>query len=242
MNRFGGGFRFRAPLPVIEANESQALTQRLFVLKSFGWMTLALAITGIVAYSTAANFEAFAPLLQGPGRLVLFFAQIGLVVGLSAGINKMSAGMATGLFLLYSAVTGFMLSMLFVSFTAASLASTFFVTSATFGLVAAYGMVTRADLTRFGNLLFMALLGLLLATVVNMFLGSSMVSLITSAAGVLIFTGLVAYDAQQLKAMALAIGQDDDMQRKGAVLGALRLYLDFINLFIYMLRFMGRRR
>jgi len=149
---------------------------------------------------------------------------------------------ATGLFILYAAVTGFTLSTLFFVYTSESLASTFFITAGTFAIVSAYGYVTKTDLTKFRNLLFMGLIGILLASVVNIFLRSDTVYWIVSILGVIIFVGLIAYDTQRIKRMAAGVSDGDQMERKGAVIGALALYLDFINLFLYLIRLLGRRR
>ena len=150
---------------------------------------------------------------------------------------------ATIVFLAYSLLSGVTLAPIFLVYTAASIGTTFLVTAGTFGVMATYGIVTKTDLTRIGNILMMALIGLIIASVVNMFLGSSMMDLIISAVGVLIFTGLTAYDAQKIKDMSVQFqGHDADVQTKVAVIGALSLYLDFINLFLMLLRFLGDRR
>ena len=234
MNQFG----VSTPASAI----SQTEVERAFITKVYGWMALALAITGIVAVSTAANMESVLPLLAGPGMLMVFVLQIGIVLVLSFAINKLSPGIATGLFIGYSAITGFTLSTLFFIYTTESLASTFFVTSATFAAVSAYGYVTKTDLTKIGSLLIMALIGIVIASLVNMFLQSEALSWIVTYVGVVIFVGLIAYDTQRLKRMAVSVSVDGDIQRKAAVLGALALYLDFINLFLKLMRILGRRR
>jgi uncharacterized protein len=219
-----------------------ALVQRAFIAKVYAWMALALAITGVMAVATAANIEQFLPILAGPGLMIVLFAQLGIVLGLSFAINKISASIATGLFLLYAIITGFTLSTLFFVYTAESIATTFFVTAGTFAVVSGYGYVTKSDLTRWGSLLLMGLIGILIASLVNFFLQSEALMWVTTYAGVIIFVGLIAYDTQRLKNMALGLGEDGEVQRKGAVIGALALYLDFINLFIRLLRILGRRR
>ncbi len=239
MNRFGISQQAGVSNPTLE---------RAFITKVYGWMALALAITGVVALATAANMEAVLPLLQGPGLLVMFGLQIGTVLVLSFAINKLSAGVATGLFILYAALTGFTLSTLFFVYTASSIASTFFITSATFAVVSAYGYVTKTDLTKLGNLLLMGLVGIIIASLVNFFLQSEAVMWAVTYIGVVIFVGLIAYDTQRIKRMANGLGdpstgaQDGDVHRKAAVIGALALYLDFINLFLNLLRLLGRRR
>ena len=238
MNQFG----VSTPTPTSSNTLSQAEVERSFITKVYGWMALALAITGIVAVSTAANMESVLPLLAGPGMLIMFLLQIGIVLVLSFAINKLSPGVATGLFIGYSALTGFTLSTLFFIYTTSSLASTFFVTSATFAAVSAYGYVTKTDLTKIGSLLIMALIGIVIASLVNIFLQSEALSWIVTYVGVIIFVGLIAYDTQRLKRMAMGVSVDGDIQRKAAVLGALALYLDFINLFLKLMRILGRRR
>ncbi len=240
MNRFGPNqLETNQPTSSIVVDESVA---RGFVLKVYWWMTVALAITGLVAVATATNPAIMTTLVSGPAFLVVIVAQLVVVLALSAVIRRLSAGVATGLFIAYSALTGLTFSMLFLLYTSASIAQVFFITAGTFGLVSAYGYVTRRDLTSIGNLAFMALIGLIVGFIVNMFLASGPLEFILSAVGVLIFVALVAYDTQRIKRMAMGIGEDGDVQRKAAVVGALALYLDFINLFLMLLRLFGRRR
>lgn len=210
--------------------------------KVFLWMTIGLALTGTVAIWVADNTPLIQSLIGFP-MLALFLVQIGLVFWLSARVMNMQASTATIVFLAYSLLSGVTLAPIFLVYTAASIGTTFLVTAGTFGVMATYGMVTKTDLTRIGNILMMALIGLIIASVVNMFLGSSMMDLIISAVGVLIFTGLTAYDAQKIKDMSVQFqGNDADVQTKVAVIGALSLYLDFINLFLMLLRLLGDRR
>ena len=243
MRRFGNTSQFpTGPVnPALSADE-QSLIERVFITKVYSWMALALAITGVVAVSTAANMEALLPLLAGPGLIMVVLFQLGIVLALSFLVNKLSPGVATGLFLTYSALTGFTLSTLFFVYTADSLASTFFVTSGTFAAVSAYGYVTKTDLTKIGSLLIMALIGIVIASLVNLFLQSEALSWIVTYVGVIVFVGLIAYDTQRLKRMAVAVSYDGDTQRKASVLGALALYLDFINLFLKLTRILGNRR
>jgi hypothetical protein len=233
MNRFG------LPQQVITSNPA---LERAFITKVYGWMALALAITGVVAVSTASNIEAVLPLLQGPGLILMILLQLGTVLVLSFAINKLSAGVATGLFIFYSALTGFTLSTLFFVYTTSSIASTFFITSGTFAIVSAYGYVTKTDLTKFGNLMLMGLIGIIIASLVNFFLQSEAVMWAVTYIGVVVFVGLIAYDTQRIKRMANGLDDDGDVQRKAAVVGALALYLDFINLFLKLLRLLGQRR
>lgn len=242
MRRFGNLSQFpSAGNPALSSAEQAAIEQS-FITKVYSWMALALAITGVVAVSTAANIENVLPLLGGPGILIVFFLQIGIVLALSFAINKLSAGVATGLFIFYSALTGFTLSTLFFVYTTESIASTFFVTAGTFAAVSAYGYVTKTDLTKMGSLLIMGLIGILIASLVNIFLQSSALSWAVTYIGVVIFVGLIAYDTQRLKRMAVGVSYDGDVQRKASIIGALALYLDFINLFLKLMRILGRRR
>jgi FtsH-binding integral membrane protein len=177
-----------------------------------------------------------------PVMIGLFIATLALVWTISAAVNRLSAGAATALFMLYSALMGLLLSSVFLMYTRASIASTFMVTALTFGVMSVYGMVTKRDLTRLGSLLFMALIGLIIASLVNIFLRSPAMYWIITYAGVLIFVGLTAYDTQRLKGIAIQTAHDPRMAARYAVNGALTLYLDFINLFLLLLRILGDRR
>ncbi len=216
--------------------------ERSFIMKVYGWMALALSITGLVATATAQNPTWLEPLLSGPGLLILIFGQLGLVLVLSALIRRLSAAMATVLFLIYSITVGITFSFLFYVYTAESIGQVFFITAGTFALVSAYGYITRRDLTSLGSLAFMGLIGIILGSVVNLFLQSEGVMWALTYIGVLVFVGLIAYDTQRIKRMAHGIGEDGEIQRKAAIIGALALYLDFINLFIRLLRIFGQRR
>lgn len=217
--------------------------QRSFVLKVYSWMLAGLMITGIMALFTV-NYE---PLLNFVvatrfAMLGLIAVQLGLVVWLSARVEKMSASTATMIFLGYSALTGVTLSVIFLIYTAASLATTFFATAGMFGAMSLYGYVTKKDLTGLGTFLMMGLIGIVIASVVNMFLANSTLYWITSYIGIFIFVGLTAYDTQKIKMMSQLSLEGGEAEQKGAIIGALRLYLDFINLFLLMLRVMGNRR
>jgi len=174
----------------------------------------------------------------------LLITELGMVFYLSARIQKISAQAATGIFLAYSALNGVTLSTILLYYTASSVTATFFVTAGMFGAMAVYGFVTKKDLSSWGSFLFMGLIGIIIASVVNMFLGSSMMSWVISGIGVIIFTGLTAYDVQQITRMGEQgiMNGGESAIRKGAIMGALKLYLDFINLFLMLLRFMGDRR
>jgi FtsH-binding integral membrane protein len=167
-------------------------------------------------------------------------AQLGLVFYISSAIDRLSSTTAFALFILYAILNGLTLSSIFLIYSAGSIATTFFITAGTFALMSAYGYFTDRDLTTIGNLSMMALVGLLLATLVNFFLQSSTLSWIISYVGVLIFTGLIAYDTQKIKEMSLTY-QDGEVRKKGMMMGAFTLYLDFVNLFLYILRILGNR-
>lgn len=224
-----------------EATQVEA-AQRAAITKVFGWMTAALAITAIVAMVTTV----VAPLRNMVfGTPFVFYglliAEVALVWGVSASINRISASTATALFVLYSAINGLTMSFIFILYTATSIYSTFFVTAGTFGAMCAYGIVTRRDLTSLGSICFMLLIGLILASIVNIFWANSSLYWIITYGGVIIFVGLTAYDAQKIKLMA-ANAMTPELAQKVAIMGALALYLDFINLFLYLLRILGRRR
>lgn len=219
--------------------------QTSFVNKVYVWMGLALTITGIVAMRVADS-GTFMGMFTGASSAMPFYIliaiELGLVWWMVSRIDSMSSGFATALFILYSALNGVTLSVLFYVYTSASIASTFFITAGTFGICSAYGYFTKKDLTSIGGFLFMGLIGVIIATIVNIFLASSTLYWIISYAGVAIFIGLTAYDTQKIKNMSLELDADSEQGKKGAVMGALALYLDFINMFIFLLRIFGNRR
>jgi FtsH-binding integral membrane protein len=215
--------------------------QARFITKVFGWMAFALAITGGVAFLVASS-PALLQFIFG-NRLVFYGLIIGelIMVGyLSAAVNRMSAATATMVFLLYSMLNGLTLSFIFLVYTATSITGTFLITAGTFAAMSAYGYFTKNDLTKAGSLLFMALIGLVIASVVNIFLRSPMMYWIITYAGILIFVGLTAYDTQKIKEMNIIGNEGTEEDHKEAIMGALTLYLDFINLFLYLLRLFGR--
>lgn len=205
----------------------------------YAWMGGGLLVTALLAMVTVSS-PAILNAVFG-NRLVfyaLILGELGLVIAISGAINRLSAATASLLFLLYAALNGVTMSVIFVAYTAESVSSTFVITAATFGSMSAFGYLTKRDLTGWGSFLFMGLIGVVIASLVNIFTHSSAVSWIISAVGVLVFTGLTAYDTQKIKAMA-ASGAEG---RKPAIVGALTLYLDFINLFLMLLRLLGNRR
>lgn len=221
-------------------NDSFAILMR----KVYLWMAMALVITGVTSYGVASSPGLMQAILTNNALLwVLIIAEFGLVFAISAAINKLSLTTATLLFVLYSVINGATLSVIFLVYTMESIASVFFITAGTFGVMAFIGYTTKKDLTSLGKMLFMALIGLIIATLVNVFfIQSSGFSLIVSYVGVLIFVGLTAYDSQKIKQMLLQAPDAGESAQKLALLGALTLYLDFINLFIYLLRIFGDRK
>lgn len=206
-------------------------------------MAAALTITGLVAYFLSESVDFWYFLAENSFAIWgIFIAQIVLVIWLSARLPKMSMTSATLLFILYSALMGVTMSTVFMIYTMTSIASVFFITAGTFLVMSLIGYFTRIDLTRVGSLLFMALVGLIIASVVNIFLHSDTLYWVVSYAGVVIFVGLTAYDTQKIKNTFIQYGEVDEMGQKLALYGAFSLYLDFINLFLHLLRIMGDRR
>ncbi|UCD90017.1 MAG: Bax inhibitor-1/YccA family protein, partial [Desulfobacterales bacterium] len=203
-----------------------------FIRSVYNWMAIGLGLTGFVAFYVS-NSEAIMRLIFG-NQLIFFgliIGELALVFTISARVHKMQASTATSLFILYAALNGATLSAIFLVYTRASITSTFFICAATFIASSIFGMTTKRDLTSMGQFLFMGLIGIVIASVVNLFMRSSGVSMIVSYIGVIVFVGLTAYDTQKLRTMALSqpAGVDGGTLRKGAILGALTLYLDFIN-------------
>ena len=215
-----------------------------FVRSVYNWMAIGLALTGFVAFYVA-NSESMMRLIFG--NKIIFFGliigELALVFTISARVQKIKASTATALFVLYAALNGATLSVIFLIYTRTSITSTFFICAATFITCSIYGMTTKRDLTSLGGFMAMGLIGIIIASVVNMFIGSYGIHMIISYIGVIVFVGLTAYDTQKLKTMALSqpAGLDAGVVRKGAILGALSLYLDFINLFLMLLRILGNR-
>lgn len=225
----------------MQYSQSTAVAQNTLIKNVYLWMTGALTITGLVAYYVSNDYDILSLIFSS--KLVfwgLFICEFGLVVALNAAINKISALTATIMFLLYSVINGATLSSIFLLYSMSSIATTFFVTAGTFGAMALYGSITKSDLTKIGNICFMGVIGIIIASIVNIFIGNSMMDLIISVIGIIIFVGLTAYDSQKIKAMLYG-AEENETTHKIAVLGALSLYLDFVNLFLYLLRLFGRR-
>lgn len=224
------------------SESTMAAEQQRFMVRVYNWMTAGLVVTAGVAYSVATSPNLVQAIANPWILFPLIIAQLGLVFWLASRVMQMSAAQATGVFMLYSALTGVTLSFVFLAYTAASLTSTFLVTAGTFGAMSFYGYTTKRDLTAMGSFLFMGLIGIIIASLVNFFLQSPMIYWLVTYAGVLIFVGLTAYDTQKIKEMNILGNEGTEEDTKEAVRGALTLYLDFINLFLMLLRVMGNRR
>jgi FtsH-binding integral membrane protein len=226
---------------------------RAYMLKVYNYMTTGLVLTGFIAYFFGkASVEAYVPggvILTPVGNMlfnsglsfVIMLAPLGFVFYLSARINKMSTASAQITFWLFASIMGLSLASIFVQFTHSSIARVFFITAGTFGAMSLYGYTTKRDLTKLGGFLFMGLIGIIIASIVNIFFQSGMMAFVISVIGVLVFVGLTAYDTQNIKNMYYE-GDSEEIGSKKALMGALKLYLDFINLFILLLQLFGQRR
>ncbi len=213
----------------------------------FMWMFLALGITAATAWLFATTPSLMGMLITETGSMsitgwIVMLAPLGLVLWLSAGINRMAASTMVLVFIAFSVLMGASLSFIFLAYTGASIAKTFVITSGMFGTMAVVGYTTKTDLTKFGSLMMMGLVGIIIASVVNMFMQSSTMDYIISFIGVLVFTGLTAYDVQKLKRIGSQVTEGSESARKMTIMGALTLYLDFINLFLFLLRIFGNRK
>jgi FtsH-binding integral membrane protein len=221
---------------------------RTFMANVFSWMGIALAISAFVAYMFANNASLisllFNPQTGGMSTLgwVVMLAPFGLVLLMGFGFNRLSASTLTLVFGLYAVLMGMSLSFVFMVYTSGSIAKTFVITAGLFGVMALIGYTTKTDLTKLGSILMMGLIGIIIASVVNFFMGSAQLDYIISILGVIIFTGLTAYDVQKLKRIGSGGAYGNENMRKLTILGALTLYLDFINLFLFLLRFLGDRK
>ncbi len=226
----------------LERGEAFSLAFPALMRKVYVWMAMALCITGLTAYGVASSPNLLLTLYSHHWLIIgLLFAELALVFAISGAINRLSLTTATLLFILYSALTGVTFSSIFVVYTMSSIGKVFFITAGTFAAMAFVGYTTRRDLSKMGGILFMALIGLIIATVVNLFIKSSGLELVLSYIGVLVFVGLTAWDTQKIKVMLAQQYDMSETSQKLALLGALELYLDFINLFLYMLRIFGSR-
>ncbi|GIK77167.1 MAG: membrane protein [Actinomycetes bacterium] len=224
------------------ASAEAQLARQSFLTSVFGWMFLGLALTAGIAAYVAASGDMTAWFEDHPWAfLVMFVGQLGLVIAISAGINRIGYSVAVFLFALYAALNGFIFSVILEAYTTASIASAFGVAAGMFGGMAAYGYVTKRDLSGMRSILFMGLIGILIGLIVNMFWASSVLYWFVTFGGVLLFCALTAYDMQKIKQIG-ASGADGETLRKASILGALSLYLDFINLFLFLLRIFGSTR
>ena len=226
--------------PAIGAEVDIDVGLRDYMLRIYNYMASGLALTGIVAYVFAQS-GLYVAIARTPLIWLVMLAPLGLVMWLSYGINRMQASTAQALFWVYAALMGVSLASVFLVFTGESVARVFFITAGTFGAMSLYGYTTQRDLSQWGSFLFMGLIGIIIASLVNIFLASSALQFAISAIGVIVFVGLTAYDTQQIKDMYF---ENDDAQTAGkkAIMGALRLYLDFINLFMMLMQLLGTRR
>ena len=237
------------------ARDGDVVAARSFMNRIYNWMAVGLALTGVIAYGISEYMMANQPRLSASGEftggsilwsptamLVLILLEFGLVIWISAGINKMSAGMASGLFLLYAAINGVTLAPIFLVYTQGSIATTFFACAGTFLVTSIFGYVTRMDLSGLGGLCMMGLFGIIIASLINFFTQSEGLDIIITYIGVFVFIGLTAWDTQKLRQLGGITGPDSVTLSKYVILGALTLYLDFINLFLMLLRLFGDRK
>ena len=234
---------------VVDSTVKTGALSKTFMANVFIWMFAALAISAVMAYVFASNAYLMSFLVTETGLSILgwivMLAPLGFVFSMSLGYNKLSAPAMTGLFMLYAAVNGISFSFILLTYTAGSIVGCFAAAAVMFGIMAVLGYTTKQDLTSFGRLMMMGLIGIIIATVINWFLGSERMDYIISIIGVAVFTGLTAYDVQKLKRIGMGIEQEGTPAvgvKKAAIFGALSLYLDFIMIFIYLLRLFGGRR
>lgn len=228
--------------PLGYQSSADAATVAHFFNAVYGWMAAGLALTGVISWWLSAHPYLIMQYLTGPMVIGLFIAQIVLVIAVSGAVNRIGPVPATIMFLLYAALNGLTLSFIFLIYTHSAIAGAFVASAATFGAMSLYGFVTQRDLTQLGSFLFMGLIGLVIASVVSIFWHSTALIVLINYVGVFLFLGLTAYDTQRLRAIAFQTSGNARMAERYAIVGALMLYLDFINLFIFLLRIMGDRR
>jgi FtsH-binding integral membrane protein len=244
MSMFGPGpfSRDRRPYPLQYEAQPYSPAIASFFNAVYAWMAAGLALTAVVAWWVFSHPEVMRHVFSGGTLALIIIAQLVLVMVLSIAVQRISATAATVLFMLYAALNGLTLSAIFLVYALSSIAGAFIASAAMFGVMSVYGMLTRTDLTGLGKLCFMGLIGIIIASVVNMFLANSALSWIVSYAGVAIFVGLTAYDTQRLRQIAYSTAGDAALAARLSVVGALMLYLDFLNLFLFLLQIMGNRR
>ena len=235
--------QFPAALPTYPSPLEQEEIQRGFIARVYGWMAVGLFVTAAAALMTLMTPGLLRAIVTN--RLLFFGLLIGelvMVMALSGAINRLNPAVAGLAFVIYAALNGVTLSVLMLAYTGASIAETFGIAACTFGVLTLFGYTTHRDLTKLGSLLIMALFGLILASLFNLFFSNPAIYWITTYVGILIFIGLIAYDTQKLKNMSLVVSANGEVAQKASILGALALYLDFINLFLLLLRIFGRRK
>ncbi len=235
---------YREEYRELGTRRSEAVTIS-FINQVYGWMCGGLLLTALAAWAVLTIDSVQQAVKTNPGSVLgLVILEFGLVIAISWGINRINAVVAGVLFVIYSIVSGITLSLILFAYTPASIASTFLVTACMFGGMCIYGFVTKRDLTSWGSILLMALFGLIVASIVNIFMGSNALQWVITIIGIIVFTGLTAFDAQKIKNLSVSMDSSSDRDTVGkiAILGALHLYLDFINLFIMLLRIFGNRR
>ncbi len=232
----------------VQSEQETSAMSKTFIASVFSWMAAALVITSIVAYYFGNNMELISLLvnIEGGGLSILgyvvMFAPLGFVLAMSLGYNKFSYPVLLFLFLVYAAVMGASLSFIFLIYTSGSIFGTFLAAAGMFGLMAVVGYTTKTDLTKFGSIMMMGLVGIIIASLINFFLQSDSMGYIISCIGVLVFTGLTAYDVQKLKRIGAGVEFGVESTSKLVIMGALNLYLDFINLFLFLLRIFGDKK
>jgi FtsH-binding integral membrane protein len=244
MSSFGPSPFSRRPsgIPLDYSSQESSPAIASFFNAVYFWMTIGLAITGAIAWWVSTQPAVLASVFHGPTLIILFIAELLLVGVISAAINKLSAPVATVLFIVYAALNGFTLSGIFVMYSLPSITGAFIATAVMFGAMSLYGKFTGADLSGMGKIAFMGLIGIIAASLVNLFLHSSALAWIFSYVGVAVFLGLTAYDTQRLRQVAISVAGDAAMSARLSISGALMLYLDFLNLFLMLIQIMGNRR
>lgn len=232
----------------VQSEQETSAMSKTFLASVFSWMAAALVITSVVAYYFGNNMDLLSLLINAEGRglsvlgYVVMFAPIGFVLAMSLGYNKLSYPILLFLFLVYAAVMGASLSFIFLVYTTGSIFGTFLSAAGMFGVMSVVGYTTKTDLTKFGSIMMMGLVGIIIASIINWFLQSDSMGYIISCIGVLVFTGLTAYDVQKLKRIGAGVEFGAESTSKLVIMGALNLYLDFINLFLFLLRIFGGKK
>ena len=242
MNQFNQSYNNGSGISQSMSGAEAQANVRGFLLRVYNWMAMGLAITGLTAYAISTSQELTALVLTPFVFFTRIIGQFLLILGINKIISSMGSTAGVGAFFLYAFATGVLFSTLFLRYTHASIYSTFFVCAMMFGAVSFLGYITKIDLSKFSTFLYMGLFGIIISSLVNLFLQSSTMYWIISNVGVLVFCGLTAYDTQKIKQMAFRSEADSESGKREAIFGALQLYLDFINMFLFLLRILGSRR